>query len=128
MRKARNKYHSTIRWEKCAHWKDYITNLPHCNLYKAAKYTLNPGASSSSSRVPDLVNADGDVATTPAEKEAFFHAKFFPPEAPLPTPTFMVDHIKKAITKIAPLKRLLRFNGQNNATAKIPPIERLSYT
>ncbi|KAJ7032642.1 hypothetical protein C8F04DRAFT_958661, partial [Mycena alexandri] len=116
MRAAKNAYHSAIRREKRAHWREYIVTLPRCNLYKAAKYALNPKASSSSSRTPDLVDANGNVASTPVEKAAFFHSKFFPPTpnapvlpptahpAPHSAPTFTVDHVFKAISKMSPWK------------------------
>ncbi|KAJ7063797.1 hypothetical protein B0H15DRAFT_794710, partial [Mycena belliarum] len=85
-------------------------------FWQVAKYALDPTGSGSASRTPDLVDADGTVATTPTEKAAMFHAKFFPPpplipppalEAPPPPhppPTFTLDHVLRAIGKISPWK------------------------
>jgi hypothetical protein len=86
MREAKNTYHSAIRKEKHSHWREYITNLPHANIWTAAKYALDPTSASSSARTPDLVDTDGSVASSPEEKAAVFHAKFFPPKPDIPPP------------------------------------------
>lgn len=55
MRAAKNLYHGAIRREKRAHWWEYITTLPRGNLWKAAKYALDPtGTSSSTLCTPNL--------------------------------------------------------------------------
>ncbi|KAJ7113171.1 hypothetical protein C8R44DRAFT_589414, partial [Mycena epipterygia] len=56
------------------------------------------------------------IASTPAQKAAVFHRKFFPPEpqippppadvppAPFPSPTFTTAHVLRAIARISPWK------------------------
>jgi hypothetical protein len=40
------KYHSAIRREKRVRWRQYITDLPRCNIWMAAKYAMaDPGSS-----------------------------------------------------------------------------------
>ncbi|KAF7354484.1 putative RNA-directed DNA polymerase from transposon X-element [Mycena venus] len=116
MRAAKNKYHSAIRREKRTHWRQYITDLPRADIWKAAKYALDPTGSPASSRIPDLVAQDGSAATSPSRRqesstESSSHLCLTsrpPPTTPLPTPlpspTFTVDHIYRAISKISPWK------------------------
>ncbi|KAJ6539871.1 hypothetical protein DFH09DRAFT_1090182 [Mycena vulgaris] len=116
MHEAKNTYLGAIHREKRAHWRLYVTELPRCNIWKAAKYALDPMSSPSTSRIPDLVEPNGNVVSTPAQKAAIFHHKFFPPEppippspptafpAPLPTPSFSVEHVLRAIAQISPWK------------------------
>jgi phage terminase large subunit GpA-like protein len=73
MRNARNKYHSAIRREKRAHWRRYITHLPRCDIWKAAKFAMSDPSSPSDSRIPDLAAPDGSVASTPAQKARVLH-------------------------------------------------------
>ncbi|KAJ6504520.1 hypothetical protein DFH09DRAFT_1101831 [Mycena vulgaris] len=86
MKEARNTYLSAIHREKRAHWKQYVADAPRGNIYKVAKYALDPLSASSSLRTPDLVGPNGDVASTPAQKAALLHCKFFPP-APQNSPS-----------------------------------------
>jgi hypothetical protein len=117
MRAAKNEYHGAIWREKRAHWREYVSTLPCGNIWKAAKYAMDPsGSSSSSTCTPDLVDSDGTTASTPAQKATLFHAKFFPPApnippppptahpAPSACPTFTVKHILRAIGKTLPWK------------------------
>jgi hypothetical protein len=116
MRTAKNLYHSAVQRAKREHWREYISELPRGNIWQAAKYALNPSASSSSSRIPNLTAPDGTIATMPADKAKVLHEKFFPskpnldppdPDEPLPkphpSPTFTID-IHRAIAKLAPWK------------------------
>ncbi|KAF7372603.1 hypothetical protein MVEN_00123200 [Mycena venus] len=117
MRAARNRYHSTIRRAKRAHWHEYICDLPRGNIWQAAKYAVNPASKASSSRIPDLVAPDGSIAASPEAKAKVFHQKFFPPKAdipppdadeampePHPAPTFTVQDVHRAIAKLSPWK------------------------
>ncbi|KAF7366527.1 putative RNA-directed DNA polymerase from transposon X-element [Mycena sanguinolenta] len=117
MRAAKNQYHSAIRRAKRAHWRQYITDLPRCDIWQAAKYALDPSASSSSSHLPSLSSPDGTTATTPTEKARVLHAKFFPPKPdipppdpdeplpePHPPPIFTVEDVHRAISKLSPWK------------------------
>jgi hypothetical protein len=117
MRAAKNRYHSAIRREKRAHWRQYVTDLPRGNIWKAAKYAMQDASSSSSpSCIPDLTSPDGSVVSSPAQKADVLHRKFFPPRpdvlppplgpmpAPHPSPVFTLDHILRAIRKISPWK------------------------
>ncbi|KAJ7321646.1 hypothetical protein DFH08DRAFT_818508 [Mycena albidolilacea] len=53
---------------KRAHWCQYISDLLHTDIWKAANYTLDPTALTANSRIPDLHMLDGSVATTPEQK------------------------------------------------------------
>ncbi|KAF7372169.1 hypothetical protein MVEN_00076000 [Mycena venus] len=102
MRAARNRYHSAIRRAKRAHWREYICELPRGNIWKAAKYALDPGSMSASSRIPDLVAPDGSIASTPCRESKSPAREILP--APLPGPLFTLDDIHRAISKLSPWK------------------------
>ncbi|KAJ7156467.1 hypothetical protein C8R43DRAFT_833251, partial [Mycena crocata] len=67
-------------------------------------------------RIPDLTGPDGAVVSTPAQKAAVFHRKFFPPAPPIPPPPttatpppcpdliFTLDHVLCAIDRLSPWK------------------------
>jgi hypothetical protein len=105
--RQRKKYHDATRWQKKAHWEEFLAE--DGNIWQAAKY-LNPDGGSAFDKIPPLTRRDGCSTEDKAGQAEELLSAFFPPlpveiedegprpqRAAVPMPALTVEEVERGV-------------------------------